>query len=187
MTGEDLAARGDFIRSVFADLSLAMAAVPTGEQKGFEERRDEYRGKLMDRYYDRFIESSRSGWQESLAIIHKGCVDGTIVLRTRDDIEVFFFLLYSRFLLSSPHIVEHYIEADEFMDVLTLLKSAFEGYQNRRWLTTSALLVVREKMDALYDFDTKKQREVIEDTAVPLPLEVRAGLSGFYDDEKRGQ
>lgn len=135
-----------------------------------------------------------------LSAVCRGLESGLIELRDQEDISLLFFLLDTSFY-RQVRAIEHYVNTGEIMAVMSIVRQDFYIRDARRDIPTQGFQMVHPntfhqqahlQLMKLYEFDMNKATDRVytgddERLWTQLPLEMRANLAGFYDDEKREQ
>lgn len=115
-------------------------------------------------------------WMDNVRVVNAlraGIKSGDIALRSRDDLEMMYFIPqadFSRF----PQLVEHYVSTGEFMELMSAVLAAFGCDGGVSGWTMSS----RVRMFRAYAFDLSADDKDIH----TVPLAIRLGLAGFYDE-----
>lgn len=121
-------------------------------------------------------------WEEKMRVVNalrEGLRNQDIVFRSAHDLETLDFMVILQ-LERLPHVVEHFINNGEFMD---LMDAAFQA-GIELGMSDYTVSRLRIGMFRLYRYDIEKEQEnVLGKTydGTMVPLEIRMNFSGFYE------
>lgn len=111
-------------------------------------------------------EHERRKKERMIAVLARGIEEGRIVYRSKNDVRSVSTLLHEKNYWDYVDIIEHYLDADEFMDMIEIANRDIMFPGEKTWA----------RINLLYAYDTTPQgREEI-------PLEIRMRFAGCFDD-----
>lgn len=123
-----------------------------------------------------------SDWETSarfVNVLRDGVRTGSISFGVAEDLDTFRSFLFSC-SEGFPELIGHYVSTGEFMGLASLMEKKFRTLPVNRGRERATWTIVHSAMLRLYAFDQNADTGSLQ-----LPLEMRAHLSGFYDDEER--
>lgn len=174
-----------FLEGAFEDFSSAIYATDRdGNWKGTRESKNREAVESID-YHLHYMLPVKPLWEsvnDYYSMLRSRLRSGSLVIGD-DDAMAFCFAVVS-VPPDMSHIVEHFIDTDEFADFVDMWAVAAQEITPAGKLFEP--LGVRVRVQRLYDFDLSHgypdTQEQGEETPLQLPLDVRAHFSGFYDD-----
>lgn len=174
-----------FLEGAFEDFSSAIHATDRdGNWKGTRESKNREAVESID-FHIHYMLPGEPLWEsvdDYYSMLRSRLRSGSLVIGD-DDVMAFRFAVVS-VPPDLSHIVEHFIETDEFADFVNMWAVAAQERTPAGKLAEP--LGVRARVQRLYDFDISHgypdTQEQGGETPLRLPLDVRAHFSGFYDD-----